>query len=86
MRTDTMVEGMVGGTIGAIAVAVWFLLIDVSTGQALRTPALLGATLFEGLRDPGTVHIGSSRLRVHPIPLDRLPGLRSDGRWSTRRE
>ncbi len=57
MHTDTMIEGMIGGTIGAIAVAVWFLLIDVSTGQALRTPALLGATLFEGLRDPGAVHI-----------------------------
>src|SRR5215467_9892049 len=57
MRRDTMFEGMIGGTFGALAVAVWFLCIDVSIGQPFRTPALLGATLFDGLRDPAALHI-----------------------------
>jgi Na+-driven multidrug efflux pump len=56
MHRRTIVEGVMGGTIGAVAIAVWFLCIDVSMGQPFRTPALLGATLFEGLRDPAALH------------------------------
>ena len=56
MHRHTIVEGMIGGTLGAVAVAVWFLCIDVSMGQPFRTPALLGATVFEGLRDPTALH------------------------------
>ena len=56
MHKHTIVEGVMGGTIGAVAVAVWFLCIDVWIGQPFRTPALLGATLFEGLRDPAALH------------------------------
>jgi hypothetical protein len=56
MHRHTIVEGMIGGTIGAIAIAVWFLCIDASMGQPFRTPALLGAALFEGLRDPAALH------------------------------
>jgi Na+-driven multidrug efflux pump len=55
MHRRTIVEGVMGGTIGAVAIAVWFLCIDVSRGQPFRTPALLGATLFEGLRDPAAL-------------------------------
>ena len=56
MHRHTIVEGVIGGTIGAVAIAVWFLCIDASMGQPFRTPALLGATLFEGLRDPAALH------------------------------
>jgi Na+-driven multidrug efflux pump len=56
MHKRTIVEGMIGGTIGAVAVAVWFLCIDASMGQPFRTPALLGATFFEGLRDSAALH------------------------------
>jgi len=56
MHRRTIVEGVMGGTIGAVAIAVWFLCIDVSMGQPFRTPALLGATLFEGLKDPAALH------------------------------
>ncbi len=56
MNKHTIVEGVIGGTIGAVAVAGWFLCIDVSMGQPFRTPALLGATVFEGLRDPTALH------------------------------
>jgi hypothetical protein len=38
-------EGLVTGAIGATAVALWFLLVDVLLGQPLQTPALLGAVV-----------------------------------------
>jgi hypothetical protein len=50
-------EGLVAGLAGAAAVAVWFLLYDLAAGMPLRTPALLGATLFHGLRDPNALVI-----------------------------
>jgi hypothetical protein len=39
-------EGVTAGLIGALVVAVWFLLIDFAEGQPLRTPLLLGSRLF----------------------------------------
>jgi hypothetical protein len=45
-------EGLVAGMLGAAAVAVWFLVVDIAGGVPLRTPALLGAAVLEGLRDP----------------------------------
>ena len=57
MHRQTMLEGVIGGTLGAFTVALWFLCLDASTGQPFRTPALLGATVFDGLRDPGALHI-----------------------------
>src|SRR6266545_604950 len=50
-------EGLTAGLAGAVAVAVWFLLYDLGAGMPLRTPALLGATLFHGLRDPSALLI-----------------------------
>ena len=51
-------EGLVAGLLGGAVVAAWFLIYDMTTGRPLRTPALLGSALFEGLRDP-------SRLQIH---------------------
>jgi len=45
-------EGIIAGGLGAAVVAVWFLVYDTLRFQPFRTPALLGAALFEGLRDP----------------------------------
>ncbi len=50
-------EGLVAGMIGAVAVAIWFLVVDVAAGAPLRTPALLGAAVMEGLRDPAALVI-----------------------------
>lgn len=50
-------EGVTGGLIGALAVAGWFLTVDTIHGHPLRTPGLLGAALFEGLRDPQALQI-----------------------------
>jgi hypothetical protein len=50
-------EGLIGGLAGAGAVALWFLLHDLGVGAPLRTPALLAAVFFQGLRDPGALVI-----------------------------
>jgi hypothetical protein len=50
-------EGLVAGLLGAGVVAVWFLLYDIAAGLPLRTPALLGAALLHGLRDPSALVI-----------------------------
>lgn len=56
-RSRVAREGLVAGALGAAAVAVWFLLYDTAAGAPLRTPALLGAAVLEGLRDPAALTI-----------------------------
>jgi hypothetical protein len=53
----TVREGIWAGLLGAAAVAIWFLVYDTAAGVPLRTPALLGAALFQGLREPSAVQI-----------------------------
>jgi len=53
--TRAVREGIWAGLLGAAAVAVWFLAYDVAAGAPFRTPALLGAWLFHGLRDPSAL-------------------------------
>lgn len=56
-RHPILSEGFLVGMAGAAVVAVWFLVLDLASGAPLRTPALLGAALFHGLRDAGTLVI-----------------------------
>jgi hypothetical protein len=51
MRRSILTEGVLVGLAGATTVAVWFLLYDLAAGVPFRTPALLAAALFHGLRD-----------------------------------
>jgi hypothetical protein len=57
LREKILKEGILVGLAGAAAVAVWFFLYDLAAGTPFRTPALLGATLFEGLRDAAALTI-----------------------------
>lgn len=41
-------EGAIGGIVGAVALAIWFLVTDSLAGQPLMTPALLGARIIHG--------------------------------------
>jgi hypothetical protein len=50
-------RGLVTGLIGASAVAVWFLLLDVARGQPFFTPAALGAALLLGATSPVDVNV-----------------------------
>ena len=61
-RHNLIREGVIAGIIGATALALWFLVIDVSTGQAFRTPRVLGYALFSVLggatgEDSWIVHV-----------------------------
>ena len=56
-RGRILYEGMLVGLTGAIVVGVWFFIFDLAEGTPFRTPALLGAALFEGLRDPAALTI-----------------------------
>jgi len=48
-------EGFIAGCVGAAAVALWFLLIDVLNGRAFFTPAMLGGAVFFGDQPPHVV-------------------------------
>jgi hypothetical protein len=48
-------DGVIAGLIGAALVAAWFLIYDAARGAPFRTPSLLGAATFEGVKDPGAV-------------------------------
>ncbi|MGZ8377651.1 MAG: hypothetical protein ACXW61_16430 [Gemmatirosa sp.] len=54
-------EGLTVGMIGAGAVALWFLLVDLLGGRPLHTPALLGAVL-SGTSDAAAAVEGDGRL------------------------
>jgi hypothetical protein len=51
-------EGVVTGVLGATAVAMWFLALDVAAGAPLRTPAALGSALFLGAQGMAEVRTG----------------------------
>jgi len=43
-----LTRGLITGLIGAAAVMLWFLILDVAAGNLFRTPAALGSTLLFG--------------------------------------
>jgi len=45
---DIVLDGLFTGMIGAIAVVLWFLIVDLAAGRPLFTPALLGTVLLHG--------------------------------------
>ena len=57
MARRIVTEGIAAGAIGAGTVALWFLCWDGVRGAPLFTPSLLGAVLFDGLRDAESVQI-----------------------------
>lgn len=47
-RSDLILDGLFTGMIGALVVAVWFLILDTLQGRAFYTPALLGTVMLHG--------------------------------------
>jgi len=60
-------EGLIAGLAGAVMVALWFLVYDLAAGVPLRTPALLGAAMFHGLRDANALVITPSLVLEYSI-------------------
>ena len=56
-------EGATTGLLGAAAVALWFLVVDLVMGRPLHTPALLGAVIT-GAADPIAASEGAGRLSL----------------------
>jgi hypothetical protein len=48
-------EGVGAGLVGAVVVAVWFLGYDLASNALFRTPAILGAIIFQNARITGPV-------------------------------
>ena len=51
-------EGIRAGLAGAVAIAVWFLVLDILHGRPLYTPTVLGTAVFRGvgaLTDPASL-------------------------------
>src|SRR5213594_3103649 len=53
--SDVLLDGLFTGIIGALVVAVWFLILDVMAGRPLYTPALLGNVLLHGGPPAGAI-------------------------------
>jgi hypothetical protein len=54
---STFREGLVTGAIGALIVAVWYLMVDIAGGQPFHTPNVLGKIFFRGDLTPGVQRI-----------------------------
>lgn len=54
---QTIRQGLVVGLIGAAAVAVWFLVVDLIAREAFWTPGALGSALLAGARSPEEVRV-----------------------------
>jgi hypothetical protein len=50
-RSSAIGDGFEAGAIGAVVVAVWFLLIDSLSGRPFYTPSLLGTALTRGAEE-----------------------------------
>jgi len=46
--SSVLEDGILTGTLGAVVVALWFLILDTARGQIFYTPSLLGSVLFLG--------------------------------------
>jgi hypothetical protein len=59
MRYPALTRGVITGLLGAVAVAAWFLVLDVIAGHPFRTPAALGsALLFGASNEIVTINLG----------------------------
>lgn len=52
-RSRIVLDGAVAGLLGAIVVAIWFLIFDAARGRAFETPTLLAAAILHGSHAEG---------------------------------
>jgi hypothetical protein len=73
---------MIAGILGALTIALWFLLLDTLSGRPLWTPTVLGTALFRGgagLAAPDTLPVSLEMVTmftwVHGLAFAALGGL-----------
>ena len=62
-----LVRGLLTGLIGAGAVALWFLVLDVARGRPFYTPAALGSLLFAGASSPAAVRVDLTMIAAYTV-------------------
>ena len=65
--TSVVREGVVAGVIGGVIVSAWFLIYDLAIGQPFRTPALLGAILFNAMQPPQSFAISTAMVLAYTV-------------------
>ena len=77
-------DGIVAGTLGAVTIALWFLVLDIINGRPLFTPTVLGTAIFRGgagLESPETLPISFDMVLVftwlHELVFVVIGGLAS---------
>jgi hypothetical protein len=66
-RYPVLFEGLATGLVGAAAVAVWFLVVDLLAGSPLHTPAALGSAVLLGAANPSEVELNVAVMAVYSI-------------------
>ncbi len=54
-RSQTLVHGAIAGLLAGAIVALWFLVLDVATAEAFRTPVLLASALLGAAAEPSVL-------------------------------
>jgi hypothetical protein len=62
-----LVRGLITGLIGAGAVALWFLVLDIARGRPFYTPAALGSLLFFGASGPAAVRVDVGTIAAYTL-------------------
>ena len=62
---STMAEGTDVGIIGGLAVAIWFLILDMIAGHPFQTPSLLGQVVLFGDTRPDTSNLVFGAILVY---------------------
>src|SRR5213593_3230689 len=76
-------EGMIAGVIGAVTVALWFLLLNTVAGRPLYTPTVLGTAIFRhaALASPETLSVSLEMVLmftwIHVLVFAALGGVAS---------
>ncbi len=66
-RHPALVDGIVTGSIGALAVALWFLIVDLATSIPFATPAALGSAVFLGVTDSVDVVVSPAVVGAYTV-------------------
>lgn len=66
-RFPVLFEGIVTGLVGAVTVAVWFLVVDLLAGSPLHTPAALASAVLLGAADASEIEVNVGVMAAYSI-------------------
>ena len=66
-RYPLALRGIVAGAIGAGAVALWFLVLDLLAGRPFFTPAALGSELLLGIDNPAAIQVTAGVIAAYTL-------------------